>query len=296
MLYHYTSAAALNSILHNSPSDRGICFWATRFDCFGDHKEYKLGVETIRRLLPRIEASLQPDRQVAHLFDWDEIYNNQSCFWPYVISYTSTFDNDYMWEEYADNSKGVVLALDDSRPIQLLNTTLFMIKSCLYLGKIDEESITKEIESEYFNAAFGMLQGPRQEVAFALLQNNPQFFVRLIALYLLSFVAPRIKDGKFHKEQETRAIISSPLPNTELLFQPPLAIEEQLVKYMELAKQMMANEKSRKRANGDVVFYKELYLPSSILTKIYVKDKSIVGDIHQILNDKGYKNIGVVLV
>ena len=31
------------------------------------------GVETIRRLLPEMEKELQPDRQIAPLFDWNEI-------------------------------------------------------------------------------------------------------------------------------------------------------------------------------------------------------------------------------
>ena len=127
MLYHYTSKSALESILRESPSDQGICFWATRFDCFGDHEEYKLGIETIRRLLPKIESSLLPDRQIAHLFEWNEISNNKSYFWPYVISFTSKFDNDYMWKEYGDNGKGVVLALDDSKAVSVEETPLLMI-------------------------------------------------------------------------------------------------------------------------------------------------------------------------
>jgi len=293
MLFHYTSKAALDSILKESPSDKGICFWATRYDCFGDHEEYKIGIETIRRLLPKIESNLLPDRQIAHLFDWDEICNNKSYFWPYVISYTSSSDNDYMWEEYADHGKGVVLELDDSKAILVEDTPLLMTKSCLYLGKIDEESLAKEIETEYFNAAFSMLQGPRRDAAFTVLQTNPQFFVRLIALYLLSFVAPRIKEGKYYPEDETRAIIASPLPNTESIFQPPIAFEKQFEKEIAMAKQMMANEKSRKRANGNVVFFKELFLPSSVLSKVYVKDKSIADDVQRLMRNKGYGGIEV---
>ena len=65
MLYHYTSFDALKNILRYAKSQEQMCFWATRYDCFADTDEFKLGVETIRRLLPEMEKELQPDRQIA---------------------------------------------------------------------------------------------------------------------------------------------------------------------------------------------------------------------------------------
>ena len=59
-----------------------MCFWATRYDCFADTDEFKLGVETIRRLLPEMEKELQPDRQIAPLFDWNEIKDNKNLPYP----------------------------------------------------------------------------------------------------------------------------------------------------------------------------------------------------------------------
>lgn len=293
MLYHYTSKAALDSILKGSPLERGICFWATRFDCFGDHEEYKLGIETIRRLLPKIEARLQPDRQVAHLFDWNEINGNKNLFWPYVVSFTSQYNNAFMWDNYGEHGKGVVLALDDSKTVQVMNMPTLTTKSCIYEGKITEDCLAKEIEIEYCNAAFGMLGGPRKEVAFAFLISYPQIFVRLIALYLLTCVAPRIKEEKYYQEEETRAIIASPLPNLESLFQPSISFAKSLNFDTEPLMKMMANEKSRKRANGEVVYYKELFLPSSILAKVYIKDKSIINDVQCVLRNKGFDNVDV---
>lgn len=76
MLYHYTSFDALKNILRYAKSQEQMCFWATRYDCFADTDEFKLGVETIRRLLPEMEKELQPDRQIAPLFDWNEIKDN----------------------------------------------------------------------------------------------------------------------------------------------------------------------------------------------------------------------------
>ena len=85
MLYHYTSIQALEGILRESPSEKGLCFWASRYDCFGDKEEYKIGIETIKALLPKVENRLQSDRQVASSFDWDSIKENKCC--PFLMSY-----------------------------------------------------------------------------------------------------------------------------------------------------------------------------------------------------------------
>ena len=85
MLYHYTSFDALKNILRYAKSQEQMCFWATRYDCFADTDEFKLGVETIRRLLPEMEKELQPDRQIAPLFDWNEIKDNKN------LDYTTRF-------------------------------------------------------------------------------------------------------------------------------------------------------------------------------------------------------------
>lgn len=111
MLYHYTSKQALEGILRESPSEKGLCFWASRYDCFGDKEEYKIGIETIKTLLPKVENRLLPNRQVASSFIWDDIKGNKTLPMPYVISLTKRNNNEYMWENYADKGHGVVLAL-----------------------------------------------------------------------------------------------------------------------------------------------------------------------------------------
>lgn len=48
-----------------------------------------------------MEKELQPDRQIAPLFDWNEIKDNKNLPYPYIVSFTSRTDNDYMWKKYA---------------------------------------------------------------------------------------------------------------------------------------------------------------------------------------------------
>ena len=74
----FNSFDSLKGICRASSTDEGLCFWATRFDCFGDREEYKLGISVIKRLLPELEKRLQPDRRIASSFEWDEIIGRDS--------------------------------------------------------------------------------------------------------------------------------------------------------------------------------------------------------------------------
>lgn len=156
MLYHYTSIQALEGILRKSPSEKGLCFWASRYDCFGDKEEYKIGIETIKTLLPKVENKLQSDRRVASSFDWNSIKENIMLPMPYVISLTKRCGNDHMWENYADHGHGVVLALDETKEVSFESMPhMIMLKPCIYKGKVSDEELFKEIETEYFNGALG---------------------------------------------------------------------------------------------------------------------------------------------
>lgn len=211
MLYHYTTIPAMRSILRDAGNRGRMCFWATRYDCFADEKEYRLGVETIRRLLPEIEKELKEDRRVAQDFDWKLIEGNENLPYPYIVSFTARPDNEYMWDEYAKD-EGVVLAIDDSVFVPNKEMTMIMTKPCLYAGLLNDEELAKEIQNEYTFGGLAMLKGPMSNDAFELLEKHPQAFVRLIATYLLAFVATRIKGKDYCKEEETRVIIQSQLP------------------------------------------------------------------------------------
>ena len=118
-----------------------------------------------------MEKELQPDRQIAPLFDWNEIKDNKNLPYPYIVSFTSRTDNDYMWKKYA-KTDGVVMAIDDK--------------------------LVDMLHEEYANIGYGLLGGPQKNMAFRLLKGYPQFFVKLIAIGLLSLAAPRegLLDGR----------------------------------------------------------------------------------------------------
>lgn len=298
MLYHYTSIQALEGILRDSPSEKGLCFWASRYDCFGDKEEYKVGIETIKALLPKVENRLQSDRRVASSFDWESIKENRILPMPYVISLTKRCDNNHMWENYADCGHGVVLALDETKNVSFEGMPhMIMLKPCLYKGRLSDDELFKEIETEYFNGAFGMLTGPKKEFAFGLLKDYPQVFVKLIAMCLLGYAAPRIKEENYYREEEVRVIIPSQRPNSEVL-----SLLEQFKKTkildinIEDMVHMVKDEKCREKRDGEFVYYRELYLPSTVLNKVYIKDAKQLSIVENILARKGFGDREIIMI
>ena len=173
---------------------------------------------------------------------------------------------------------------------------MIMLKPCLYKEKVSDEDLLKEIETEYFNGAFGMLAGPKKEFAFGLLKDYPLFFVKLIAMYLLGYVAPRIKDGAYNIE-EIRIIIPSQRPSLEVKSLLNRFRETQIMDInIEEMLQVIDNDKLRKRINGESVYYRELFLPSNMLSTIYIKDTSKMSDLKTILAHKGYGDREIVCI
>lgn len=270
MLYHYTTLSAMTSILRDAKTKGQMCFWATRYDCFADEKEYRLGVKTIRRLLPEIEKELQEDRRVAQDFDWKLIEGNLNLPYPFIVSFTARPDNEYMWNKYAKDD-GVVLEIDDSIFVPNKEMTMVMSKPCLYAGLLSDGELTREIQNEYTFGGLAMLKGPMSKDAFELLGKHPQAFVRLIATYLLAFVATRIKGKDYSKEEETRVIIQSQLPEiTEFVKDNRDIIQNGL--HLDPDGLMQAMLQQRTRQRGDkVIFYRDFYMPVDLLRAVYTK-------------------------
>ena len=293
MLYHYTSFDSLKGICRAPSTDKGLCFWATRFDCFGDREEYKLGISVIKQLLPELEKRVQPDRRIASSFEWDEIISNETLPFPYVVSFSDKKDNEYMWEHYACQGKGVVIALDDSRQIVNEYTKTYYLRKCLYMGDKSDVELFKEIEDEYFNAAFAALTGPRNELALAFLLTNPQLFVAIVGRYLLSYVATRIKGERYSKEQETRLILAAPRQEMIPMVERFKDVFKQFSVDVDGYEAIMRSEKIRRRENGEAVYYQEVYLPGSILREIYVKDEGLMEQVSVVLRNKGFNEVRV---
>lgn len=273
MLYHYTTLSALQGILRDAATTGKMCFWATRYDCFADEEEYKLGVETIRRLLPAIEKEfgLPEDRCLAKDFDWDMISGNANLGYPYIVSLTARKDNGYMWAEYA-KGEGVVLEIDGSEFVPNEEMTAVASRPCVYADLVSDEELTEQIRQDYTSAGAALLTGPMKDLAFGMLKEYPQLFVRLIGVTLLAFTASRIKGKEFCSEEETRIIISSQAPvvaeyvntNRDIIRNVLHLNPDELIRTMQ-------NEKIRQR-NGKDIFYRDFFLPVDKLRAVYTRE------------------------
>lgn len=293
MHYHYTAFDSLKGICRAPSIDDGLCFWATRFDCFGDKEEYKLGISVIKRLLPELEKRLQPDRRIASSFEWDEILDNETLPFPYVVSFTDKADNEYMWEHYACQGKGVVIALDDSLRIVNEYTKNYYLKKCLYIGDKSDAELFKEIEDEYFNAAFAALTGPQKELALAFLSVNPQLFVAMVGRYLLSYVATRIKGERYSREQEARLILVAPRQEMIPMVDRFKDVFKQFSVDVDGYEAMMRSEKIRRRESGEAVYYQDVYLPGNVLKHVYVRNEGLIEQVCIVLRERGFNDVRV---
>lgn len=289
--FHYTPLDAFSNILQdNYTKNKEICFWATRIDCFEDKAEYIHGIDILRPILEKfeIQAGFQDDRRISQFFNPKDVVSALGLPVPYVISISSRKDNEYMWKNYADNGQGVVMELEFENAKGFYGAALYSIESCLYDSHITSDELEELVKAKYMEMACIMFGG-NKELAITLLRENPQMFVMFIAMYLLAFVAPRFKKDKYVKEEETRIIIVSPKKEYNRLFDSVLcpigfeAMVEEVKKFVDCEKQRSDNNN----------FFREIFMPISVLKRIYVKNDRQKQIVKEILRKKRFDHIPV---
>lgn len=289
--YHYTPLQAFSSILQEKPTKgKEICFWTTRYDCFRDKTEYKHGIAKMYPALDafEVQSGVPKDRKIAPFFDPTEVERALGLPVPYVISISARNDNEYMWENYADHSRGVVMELEFNNLKGFYEAALYSIESCIYDSKITDEELYQLVKNKYFEMADIMLRN-NKELAITLLRDNPIAFVRFIAMYLLAFVAPRFKKDKYIEEEETRIIISSPKKEYNRLLdnvQCPAVLENITTEIKKFV-----DEEKQRPDNGN--FFREIFMPISVLKRIYVKGDVQKQEVEEILRKRGLIHIPV---
>ncbi len=289
--YHYTPLRAFSSILQKNPTKgKEISFWATRYDCFSDKTEYKHGIAKIYPALADFEAQskIQDDRKIAPFFDPIEVERALGLPVPYVISISARNDNEYMWKHYADNNQGVVMELEFNNPKGFYEAALYSIESCIYDSDITKDELYQLIKDKYFEMA-GIMLASNKELAITLLRDNPSAFVRFIAMYLLAFVAPRFKKDEYLEEEETRIIISSPTKEYNRLLdnvQSPVMFENLVIEI----RKFVDCEKQRPDNNN---FFRKIFMPISVLKRVYVKEDKQKYEVQEILRKRGLENIPI---
>lgn len=297
--YHYTSLDALRGIIRSSENNgKGLCFWATRYDCFVDKEEYLLGIDFTRKYLSIMEDeyNLKQDRRIAAFFRRETIENNVNLPNPYVISVTARNDNAYMWENYADHGNGAVLEIDFPQTRGIYDTAIiYKLEKCIYEDTIGDAELIRIVYEAYTDGGFALLQG-NKELFLGLLQKYPQLFVRFIAMYVLYFFAPRIKRNFFKQEEEFRMILSAPVPAyTEFIHaNAPLidALTSALNMVLKSGDIVSPLLKEKMRTIDDRhIYYREFFLPESALTRIFVRNFHAQSAVEALLDRKGFENV-----
>ena len=297
--YHYTSLDALRGIIRSSENNgKGLCFWATRYDCFVDKEEYLLGVDFTRKYLSIMEDEydLKQDRRIAAFFRRETIENNINLPNPYVISVTARNDNAYMWENYADHENGAVLEIDFPQTRGIYDTAIiYKLEKCIYEDTIGDAELIRIVYEAYTDGGFALLQG-NKELFLGLLQKYPQLFVRFIAMYVLYFFAPRIKRNFFKQEEEFRMILSAPVPAyTEFIHANAPLIDaltsalNMVLKSGDIVSPLL-KEKMRTRDDRHI-YYREFFLPESAMTRIFVRNFHAQSAVEALLDRKGFENV-----
>ena len=302
--YHYTSLDALRGIIRsNENNGKGLCFWATRYDCFVDKEEYLLGVDFTRKYLSIMEDkyNLKQDRRIAAFFRRETIENNVNLPNPYVISVTARNDNAYMWENYADHGNGAVLEIDFPQTRGICDAAiLYKLEKCIYEGTIADSELIRIVYEAYTEGGLALLQG-NKGLCLEMLQKYPQLFVQFIAMYVLYFFAPRIKRNCFKQEEEFRMILSAPVPAyTEFIHaNSPLIDAIASALNMELKSGDIVSPllKEKMRMKDDQhIYYREFLLPESALARIFVRNFHTQSTVEALLDQKGFNNVKCEIV
>lgn len=109
MLYHYTSAAAFESIMSDQGGPRFLC---TNYQFLNDTAEFEEGLSVIRQCVQKREGDkCVSDAVLKALKDCADI--NKWCFSPWVLSFSSERDSTIQWAAYSDRQKGgLAIGLD----------------------------------------------------------------------------------------------------------------------------------------------------------------------------------------
>ena len=156
----------------------------------------------------------------------------------------------------------------------------------------------KSLNHFYTNTGLRLLKDGGKD-AFDLLSKRPQAFVVFMAMFMLAFAAPAIKRKKFCKEEETRIILSVPVPRYADFIYNNIPLIQDLCHafHSNLDAKNIANtimqEKSRLRDDNTVCYYREFPLPEKSLSQVLVLNNESKLKAENILKQKGFDNVKV---
>lgn len=200
ILYHYTSLEVLQKILETGDK-KSIALWATQIKYLNDPKEYLIAIEELQKKLIIYDDSL-PNASSKNLkeklndkkmrfFEWENIGDD----FPYIISFTDQDDNLPMWNQYANNSKGVTIGFDKNKILEINTTYNLSLEKCTYDIAPLDDYLKNEIPQIHNSIIIN-------SYSLGLFINYDSTFLKDFQKFIIT-----LKHHSYNYENETRLVI-----------------------------------------------------------------------------------------
>jgi hypothetical protein len=198
-LHHYTSVAALPSIL-NSKS-----FWATNIHFLEDSSECELGLARIRQVAEEARAtSIGIDLEIlTYLIEWLGGLTSESES-VYVLSMSKDHNKLSQWKGFTTYGQGVCLSIDSMLLVRRMQVQGWTFQNCRYNPMSQfawADAILSRIRREAATNYSG-IEKEKKQIFDSVLQNSLPELLQVAAI---------MKHGAFVDESEVRFI--SPMIN-----------------------------------------------------------------------------------
>ncbi len=204
-LFHYCTADGALSI------GRSRKIWSSAFEYMNDENEFRLGLNMAIEEIKKSIDFLNINHKATIKENWDRFLQDEiqnPKLRPYVLSFSSEPNIDYMWNSYADHNKGIVLKLSfDKKQISASHS---------YVLKMSYDIISKRLE---LNNYLRLLEADfNSKTCPSCLNDN---LSNLFCAYLQTafFCSITVKDKIWSKEKEWRLVsFANPCLNPQSYF------------------------------------------------------------------------------
>lgn len=212
-LFHYTSFDCFKSMITGS-KERYLTFWASSAYNMDDQIEMNYGYPFIKEVLSVFEAKIKHTHDMRlgdiitkipkYISKPDEDYFLPKSRTPFVISFSRSYNSDYMWKNYGSKGCGICLLFDADKLYDEARK-----RESTYLLDVGYY-VEKGFDREVWGALLKLVedQAVLCHTLVPIIDNkkNIQDYKKYILNSLCPIISALIKDESFLQENEVRWI------------------------------------------------------------------------------------------
>ncbi len=191
-LFHYCGAESIRSILE---SDN---MWASAFECMNDDQEFRHGFKIADEEIQNSILALPISNKTEILESWNSFFskeNSQPSLRPFVLSFSQTNRNQYLWTNYATDSGACLRLTNNSKGNDLINGYLVEVGYDKEIARLHLKSYLQDLTSHFSsNTCDSCLKTNLRNLFFAFLRSAFR-------------LAVSIKEKKWESEKEWRLLV-----------------------------------------------------------------------------------------